>query len=132
MPDQVPVRLGLHYHRAASANAHIAYDLRFVPSAWIKTSDDVLSETETFLGYGAWVRYEGESVRVGGGLTGRWNTSRDGADFREAWVHPFDLGADFLRGAVRPGVQLKLPLDDDLTSVLNSVVGVSVTILPGL
>jgi len=132
VPDQVPVRLGLHYHRAASANAHIAYDLRLVPSVWIKTNDTFLDETETFLGYGAWVRYEGESVRVGGGLTGRWNTSNDGADFSEASVHQFDLGADFLRGAVRPGVQLKLPLDDDLTSVLNSVVGVSITILPGL
>jgi len=132
--DRVPVRLGLHYHRAASANAHIAYDVRLVPSVWISTDDmfDSSAETEAFLGYGAWVRYEGESVRVGGGLTGRWITSNDGADFSEASVHQFDLGADFLRGAVRPGVQLKLPLDDDLTSVLNSVVGVSITILPGL
>jgi hypothetical protein len=131
VPDQVTVRLGLHYHHAAQPASRIAYDFRFVPSVWAKTSDQFLAESELFFGYGAWMRYESDDVRVGGGLTGRWNVTNDGADFGEASFHQFDLGADFLRGPVRPGVLLKLPLDQDLRSTLNSVVGVSVTVLPG-
>lgn len=130
VPDQIPVRVGIHYHHAPEADSHVAYDLRFVPSAWIKTSDDFLSESELFFGYGGMVRYEGEYARVGGGLTGRWNVTNDGASFGEASVHQLDLAADFLRGSVRPGVQVRLPLDDDLTNVLDSVIGVTVTILP--
>ena len=131
VPDQVTARLGLHYHRAPDATSRVAYDLRFVPSLWIKTSDDFLNETELFLGYGAWLRYEGEMARVGGGLTGRWNATSNGADFGEASFHQFDVGADFLRGPVRPGIQFKLPLDDGLQTALNSVVGLTVTVLPG-
>lgn len=131
VPDQVTVRLGLHYHHAADAANRIAYDVRLVPSVWAKTEDTFLNESELFFGYGAWMRYEGDMVRAGGGLTGRWNATNDGADFGEASLHQFDLGIDFLRGPVRPGLQLKLPLDDGLTNAIGSVVGVTVTVLPG-
>jgi hypothetical protein len=130
VPDQVTVRLGLHYRHAATPDSRVSWDLRFVPAAWIQTDDTFLAESEAFLGYGGTVRYEGDDVRVGGGLTGRWNATNDGADFGEASFHQLDLAADFLHGSVRPGVQLKLPLDDNLTGTLDSVVGVSVTILP--
>ena len=132
VPDQLTVRLGLHYHHAANAASPIAYDVRVTPSAWISTSDGFVGESEMYVGYGAWLRYEGQTARVGGGLTGRWNATNDGADFGEASVHQLDLGADFLAGSVRPGVMVKLPLDDDLTNVLGSVVGVTVTVVPGL
>jgi len=130
VPDQVTMRLGLHYHHAPSADSHVSYDLRFVPSVWIITDETFLSESEFFLGYGGIVRYEGDDVRVGGGLAGRWNATSDGADFGEASFHQFDLAADFLHGSVRPGVQIKLPLDDDLTNVLDVTWGVSLTVLP--
>jgi hypothetical protein len=128
IPNRVAARLGIHYHHAPDADSHMAYDVRFVPSVWFPT--DNAEDTETFLGYGGTVRYEGEEVRVGGGLTGRWNVSNDGGDFGSNSVHQFEVAADFLRGSVRPGIQLKLPLDDDLTSVLDTVWGVNVTILP--
>jgi len=132
VPDQVTVRLGLHYHHAASAASPVAYDVRVTPSGWIKTSDGFLGDSEMYVGYGAWLRYEGPTARVGGGLTGRWNATNDGANFGEASVHQLDLGADFLAGSVRPGVMFKLPLDDGLSDALDSVIGVSVTVLPGL
>lgn len=130
VPDQVPVRLGIHYRHAPEASSRVAWDVRLVPSVWIKTKDGFLAESEFFLGYGGTVRYEGDEVRVGGGLTGRWNVTGEAGDFGGNSVHQLDLAADFLGGAVRPGVQLKLPLDHDLTSVLDTVFGVSVTILP--
>jgi hypothetical protein len=130
VPNQLPVRFGLHYHHAPGPDALVSWDLRLVPSVWIQTSDEGPFDSELFFGYGGMVRYEGEQVRVGGGLTGRWNATSDGADFGEASEHQLDLAADFLGGSVRPGFQLKVPLDDGLTSVLDVTWGLSVTILP--
>jgi hypothetical protein len=130
VPDQVTVRLGLHYRHAATPDSRIAWDLRLVPSVWIPTEDTFLEESEGFLGYGGLVRYEGDDVRIGGGLTGRWLMTSDGADFSEASLHQLELAADFLHGPVRPGVQVKLPLDEGLTNTLDSVFGLSVTFLP--
>jgi hypothetical protein len=127
IPDLVTVRLGVHYRHAATPDSRIAWDLRLVPSVWIPTESD--AENEGFLGYGGMVRYEGDDVRFGGGLTGRWNMTSDGGDFGEASFHQLDLAADFLRGPVRPGLQLKLPLDDSL-DLVDTVFGLSVTILP--
>jgi hypothetical protein len=130
VPDIVPVRLGLHYHHAPGVATPISWDLRFVPSVWIMTDDTFLEESEFFFGYGGTLRYEGESARVGGGIAGRWNATNDGADFGEASMHQLDLEADFLKGRVRPGVQLKLPLDESLTSVLQTSWGLTLTVLP--
>jgi hypothetical protein len=119
VPNQVTTRVGLHYHHAPGADSRISYAVPCVPLAWIKTGDSFLDESEFFLGYGGIVRYEGDDVRVGGGLAGRWNATSNGADFGEASFHQLDLAADFLHGSVRPGLQVKLPLDDSLTSVLD-------------
>jgi hypothetical protein len=133
VPDQIPLRIGFHYHHAPSdAGTPISWDLRLVPSVWIVTDDEdgLLEESEFFFGYGGLVRYEGETARVGGGITGRWNATNDNADFGEASVHQLDLGADFLRGSVRPGIQVKLPLDDGLSNFVDVSWGFTVTVLP--
>lgn len=130
VPHVVAMRLGMHYHHAADEGSRVAYDLRLVPSAWITTDDSFLADNEVFIGYGGTVRYEGEHVRAGGGFTGRWNATNGGGDFGASSFHQLDLAADFLRGPVRPGIQLKVPLDADLTSFIDTTVGVSLTILP--
>ena len=130
VPDIVPVRLGLHYHHAPSGATPVSWDLRLVPSVWIETDNTLIDETEVFFGYGGTLRYEGEDVRLGGGLAGRWNASANGADFGQASNHQLDLEADFLRGKIRPGVQLKLPLDEGLTDVLQTSWGFTLTVLP--
>jgi hypothetical protein len=132
VPDQLTVRLGLHYHRPGDALSRMAYDVRLVPTGWIKTGDALLAESEFFLGYGGTVQYVGDEVRVGGGLTGRWNVTSEVGGFSENSVHQLDLAADFLHGAVRPGVQLKVPLDHDLSDYIDTTFGVSLTVLPGL
>lgn len=127
IPNLLPLRLGLHYHHRDS-NTQVAWDLRVVPTAWIQTEND--ANTDFIIGYGGTLRYEGEVARVGGGLTGRWIATAEGADFGEASVHQLDLAADFLRGSVRPGVQLKLPLDDDFSQGFDKSWGFTLTVLP--
>lgn len=129
VPDALPVRLGVHHHHAAAVGG-VSYDVRLVPSIWIKTNDKFLNETETFLGYGGIVRYEGAVVRAGGGLTGRWNLSSNGRDFGASTFHQAEFAVDFLRGPVRPGIQLKLPLDHDLTQIVNQSWGFTLSMWP--
>lgn len=132
VPDQVTARVGLHYHHPGDAISRVAYDVRLVPAMWIKTGDAALAESEFFLGYGGTVQYVGDEVRVGGGLTGQWNVTSEFGGFGANSVHQMDLAADFLHGSVRPGVQLKVPLDHDLSDFTNATLGVSLTVLPGL
>jgi len=126
-PNLVPVRIGIHYHHGPSrTTTPIAWDLRVVPTAWIPTEE---GDTEFFFGYGGTIRYEGAEARIGAGLDGRWLATSDNADFGEASYHQLDLAADFLRGSVRPGLQVKVPLDDALLSV-DVVWGLTLTVLP--
>lgn len=130
VPDQVPVRIGLHYHHGPEdENTRISWDLRLVQTVWIPTDypGGFVKEGESFLGYGATVRYEDRIGRVGAGFAGQWNASNEGETFARASVHQLDLAADFLEGRVRPGVQVKVPLDD---SFLASSWGFTLTVLP--
>jgi hypothetical protein len=128
-PEVVPVRIGIHYHHAPSGtNAPIAWDLRVAPTVWIPTEDQ---DTEFFIGYGGTVRYQGADARIGAGLTGRWLATNDDADFGESSSHQIDLAADFLHGSVRPGLQMKVPLDDGLfLSSVDYSWGLTLTVLP--
>jgi hypothetical protein len=128
IPNLVPLRLGLHYHHGAAPESPLSWDLRVVPAAWIQTEND--AETDFVIGYGGTLRYEADVARIGGGLTGRWIATADNADFGEASIHQLELQADFLRGSVRPGLQLKLPLDDDLSNALDKSWGFTLTVLP--
>jgi hypothetical protein len=129
VPDQLPVRVAFHFVSAADEASHFTYDARIVPSVWIKTGN-ALSHGESFLGYGLTIRGVYPDVRAGVGFTGRWNLSSEGADFAGSTVHEFDAAADFLHGSVRPGLELKAPLDQGLSEALDLVWGVTLTVLP--
>ena len=69
----------------------------------------------------------GASARAGAGITGRWLATADDADDELESTHQFEAAADFLAGRVRPGVTLRVPLDDDLLEtdlVLGLTLGV--------
>ena len=130
VPDQLTARVGVHFVSVADEKSSFAYDLRFAPAIWIKTGDDGLSDSETFLGYGLTIRNVHRDARIGFGFTGRWNLSSGTANFDASTVHEFDAAADFLHGRVRPGLQFKAPLDSGLGEVLDVVWGATVTVLP--
>jgi len=124
----IPVRFAVHFHQPPGQVDRIAWDVRLVPSVWLDTNSGKPGAAETFLGYLGTLRYEGEQVRVGGGFTGRRIlTARGGGTGASS---QFDFMADFLRGSMRPGVQLKIPLSHDLSSFVNPEFGLIVTLLP--
>jgi hypothetical protein len=60
-----------------------------------------------------------------GGFTGRANLSAEDADYGERSVHQLGFAASAGLGNVRPGVHIRLPLDDDLKDALDFVIGFS-------
>jgi hypothetical protein len=134
VPNLWVIRVAVHAHHAASATSPISWDIRFAPAAWITSSNRYGSgdDNEFIFGYGGWLRYEARDARAGAGFGGWWDATNGGGDFGSTSVHQLDFAADFLHGTVRPGVQLKVPLDHDLADTVDPAFGLSVMILPGL
>jgi hypothetical protein len=127
-PGMIAVRAAVHSYHPATAMSRFAYDLRLGPTVSIARKLRSVDESQVSLGYGGTLRYEGAAVRAGLGLTGRWNVL-NGSGLGVSTAHQAEFAADFLHGAVRPGVQLKIPLGMVLRSEVDRVVGVTITVL---
>ncbi len=82
---------------------------------------------EMYIDYNLELWYRSASAGIGSGFTGRLLTTQSDLDFGERTVHQMGLAgyADF--GIIRPGLNFRFPLDDDLSEVLDFVYGFSVT-----
>jgi hypothetical protein len=127
-PEAITFRVAAHWSREPQAGT--GFDLRFAPSLWIPEAFE--GEPEVFVVYGGQVRTRSEGARTGVGLAGRWLLSGDGG-FDDSAVHEVEAAANFLGGPLRPGVTLRLPLDDGrslLGESLNLVIGVTLDYVP--
>lgn len=96
------------------------------PSLLVFTGDDVLNDdNEVMLTYGIEPAYRGTSVRAGARLLGRYAATGEGA-FADRSMHQLGLFADFGAGRIRPGVHLRLPLDEDLREDLPWILGLNI------
>ena len=129
-PDILPVHTGIRYHQSAlTTKSGVGFDIRLTPDILIPVGDND-GDTEVELGYLGTVQYAMPSMRVGAGFTGAWIATGD-QDFDQDSSHQLEFMADFLKGSVRPGVQLKIPLDSEPFDIMNLVWGFSLNILPG-
>lgn len=118
IPNTVSITGMLNYcHREASG---FALRLRGGPSLLLNTDED---DTELFIGYSVQAGYEAPRFSLLGGFTGRAIMTEEDADFDERSIHQlgFNVSAQF--GKLRPGLHLRLPLDDDLQESLDAVLG---------
>ena len=121
IPEILPVNAFVNYYSVNKSA--LAIRLRGGFSGWFATGDR--DENEWFLMYGVQGGYQTEQVNVMAGLSGRWWLSLEDADFAEKTFHQLILEADFGLGSVRPGVLIKVPLDDDLKEFVDLVWGIS-------
>jgi len=112
------------------ANVHhvdksgFAIRLRGGPSLLINTDKDEFEDaSELFIGYSAQLGYESEPVSVIGGFTGRASLTEEDVDYSERSVHQLGFAASFGLGTVRPGVHLRLPVDEDMKDTMDFVLG---------
>lgn len=123
VPDAFFVRAAGHW-RSAMRDGAPGVDLGIAPVVWIPEDD---GDTELFVTYSAQVLVASPQVRGGGGLSGRWFATAEDADFGEASTHEFGVALDFLRGSVRPGLVLRVPLEDQgiFFGTPDAVIGVT-------
>jgi hypothetical protein len=68
-----------------------------------------------------------DQFKGGIGFAGRWWTTQDGLDFGEATVHQLGMLGSYDFGQFRPGLHLRVPVDDDLSDILTFTWGISLT-----
>jgi hypothetical protein len=94
----------------------------------ITASDNEL--VELLLLYGTMVGYNGKKVRFLGGVNGRFLLS-EGGSFGERTAHQSGVSVNFGAGSVRPGFNIRIPLDKEYSEILNFAIGIDlVFILP--
>jgi hypothetical protein len=126
-PDVVSIVAVENYqHRAASG---LTARLRGGPSFWIYTgSGDLDDDVELFLLYSAQAGYESDIFSLIGGVSGRLLATESGLDIGERTAHQLGASASVDLGRVRPGVQFRLPLDNDFQELLDFAFGLNLGI----
>lgn len=131
-PDYASVLLGWNY---AHTNADgLRLHLRVAPSVSIYTGRQAArvwamypNEMELMLAYGSHLRYAIGLAELSGGVTGRMHLTGEG-DTGNRTTHHLGLGASLNLGRVHPGLLLRLPIDEEMGSVLEYVVGLSLAV----
>lgn len=100
-----------------------ALRVRGGPSLLINTDNEFDDDTELFIGYSAQAGYESERLSFLGGVTGRAILTEPNLNFSERSVHQAGFAASAGIGKLRPGLHLRLPLDENLKDSLDFVLG---------
>lgn len=116
--DYVPLTAAALYD--VRLNDNWLFRLRGGPSLWLNTDDAVdpetderiVLDTELLATYGGQLWYEAPRYNLGAGVMGRAALTEDG-DFGERTLHQLGLSGNLVLGNVVPGLQFRVPLDDD-------------------
>jgi hypothetical protein len=79
---------------------------------------------DVLLGYTGQLWYTAGRADLGAGVTGRWNITEDGLG-QERATHQAILGGGYTVGRVRPGLQIRLPLDGAMKNLTGFTAGFS-------
>lgn len=128
-----PISAALNLHQRTPAGVSVR--LRVGPSVWISHGvpdlGDVTPErvdSELYLVYGAQVGLERRMVSVVAGLTGRTLVTEADPDPGERSHRQLAASASFGTGQVRPGVQLRVPVNQRLADEVNYVLGLHLAV----
>ena len=122
--EAIPVNAFINYQSVNESNFGIRFKAGL--TGWFPTG--IHDEGEWFLVYGVQGGYQTEQVNLLLGLSGRYWFTAENLEFSEKTYHQFIVAADFGLGQIRPGLILKIPLDDNLQNMINSVFGVSLAL----
>ena len=126
LPDAASLQASARLRHMASDVVRLGFD---IGSVLLIPTGDAEGDAEVMLDYGGSAAYVAEVVRAGVGLNGRGMVTADGGDLGERTEHQATLFADFGSGRIRPGVSLRVPLDDDTRGELSMTLGFSLQYL---
>lgn len=111
-----------YYHESGEG-----FGLRFRGRPAILFVED--DQNEFWITYSVQGWYETRRVRAGAGLSGLFVAITEGSpDFGERIAHQVGLAAIGLSEQAQPGVELRIPVDQNLREVLDLTFGLSVTV----
>ncbi len=123
-PDAIPVTGFFNY--VFRSRTGFSLRLRGGPAFWIASGDR--EDSETFILYSAQIWYDAGKINFGGGFSGRYFASADDGDFGERSTQQLTFGLDIILGIFRPGVQIRIPMDEDYKDILNVVFSITLGI----
>ena len=99
------------------------------PALLLFTEDTGGDDSEIYAQYFLVPQYNGQMVTVKAGVTGRALMTESDLNFGERSSHQVGMAAALNYGTVRPGLHLRIPLDEDLSEDIDYVLGVNATVV---
>ncbi len=90
--------------------------------------DEGEDASDFYLNYGLFAGYEAERFNITGNFDGRFLTTHDEGGFGENSLHLLAFSGNYKAGKISPGLMVKVPLDKDLSDVVDFVVGLQVAV----
>jgi len=115
---------GYRYRSPSLYGVRVAFRPTFVVPVGSNSGD-----SELFLDYGIQGGYESERASFGMVLNGRALLTESGGSIGDRTVHEMGVGGSMTFGQFRPGVIIRVPLDNDLSQALNYSVGVRLEVV---
>lgn len=122
--DVFPVSAAVNLHHTVGAGITLRGRLGATSLIW--TGDDEIGESLTLMDYGAFAQIPVNRARLGAGIAGRWDLTEEEGGFSENSLHHLGLSADYAFGRFRPGIMVRVPLDEDYRDVVSASVGLYV------
>ena len=123
----LPLQMSLNVARRDASG--LVMRLRGGPDLWISTDSKTEGDkTEFWMHYSAQLGYEGELLNLLAGVTGRlWVTGED-LTLGERSFHQLGINAGVNLGRFRPGLHIRIPIDKDLSELIENVIGINCSI----
>lgn len=110
-----------------STSDHIVVRLALRPTLVIPTGN-TSATSELYFDYAVQAGYETDHLRIGAALNGRALITESNIDIGARTLHQGSLGAGVVLGRWRPGVEVRVPLDQDLKDLLDLSVGMKLEV----
>ena len=123
LPDYASFQAAINLREVTESK--IAYRARLSPMLAISTESSG-EDPELFALYSFQIGYHGPAARVGAGMSGQTLITEDSGNLGGRSRNHLEIHADFLPGAIRPGLDLQLPIGFE-ASVVPIVVGASIS-----
>lgn len=124
--DLIPVSLAANFSDDVASNVSVR--TRIGTTVFHYTGDEEDVDTEAAIDYGVATTYTTGNARFGAGLNGRWLVTADEGGLEENTLHTLGLSADVLLRGIRPGLAVRLPLDEDYRDVVKSTIAVTLQV----
>jgi hypothetical protein len=98
-------------------------------SLFVNTKGGEGDNAEVFADYGARVGYQNPNLLAAVAVTGRLWVTQSGLSFSDRTEHVITGSLQLERGRVRPGILVRVPLDQSVRESLHATVGVGLTVV---